>query len=261
VSHELRAPLNAIIGYSELMTERGLPGGRFGAQDRASAGRSGQQQGLGDPNYAGIIRETGEHMLGLVSTLLDLSTIEAGHYDLAPEPLDVAELVSEGCRTMELVAGRAGVAIAQDVAPNLPELQADRRACLQILLNLLSNAVKFTPAGGLVTVQARRDGERITLTVRDTGVGVLPGELPRLGEPFYRTPAGRSRSRSGCGLGLSVVRNLAALHGGRVHIASDPGAGLSATVSLPIDSAGCRATARIHTLPLGRGSIPLARAG
>jgi cell cycle sensor histidine kinase DivJ len=238
VSHELRTPLNAIIGYSEVLMGRGAPVSVDQRQD-----------------YAEIIHQSGQHMLGVVTTLLDLSTIEAGRYDLHLESIDVADLVSEGCRLVSLSAHRAGVALAQDVAPGLPELRADRRACRQILLNLLSNAVKFTPEGGLVTVQARRDGDRLALTVCDTGVGVCETELPRLGNPFYRAPSARSRQEKGTGLGLSVVRGLVGLHQGRISLSSAPGDGMSVSVSLPFDAGHSpRATmpAEVHTFTRAR---------
>ncbi|HEY8382779.1 MAG TPA: PAS domain-containing sensor histidine kinase [Microvirga sp.] len=235
VSHELRTPLNAILGYSELLM-----------------GRQGAESGRGGADYAEIIHRSGHHMLGVVSTLLDLSTIEAGHYALSPEPIEVAELVAEcGC-TMRLAADQAGVAIAEDVAPNLPPLHADRRACQQILLNLLSNAVKFTPRGGLVTVQVRQEGTHLSLAVRDTGIGVLATELPRLGVPFFRAAAARSRCEKGSGLGLSVVRGLVALHGGRLTIASTPGDGTSVTVVLPLEAkAGEPHAEPVAVLPFG----------
>jgi cell cycle sensor histidine kinase DivJ len=237
VSHELRVPLNAIIGYSEMLMGRG---------GLALASLRGDQR----EDYAEIIHRSGQHMLGVVSTLLDLSTIEAGHYGLSPEPIEVDELVEDCCRLMSLSADRSGVALAQDIAPGLPELRADRRACRQILINLLSNAVKFTPKGGLVTVQARRDGNRIVLAVRDTGVGVCAAELPRLGDPFYKGASGRNPAEKGSGLGLSVVRGLVGLHDGQISIASAPGNGTTVTVGLPIDAghpARVAAPAKVHT--------------
>jgi cell cycle sensor histidine kinase DivJ len=235
VSHELRTPLNAIIGYCEMLM------GKCGAE------RVDQRQ-----DYAQIIHQSSQHMLAVVSTLLDLATIESGHYDLAPEAIDVASLVQDCCNLLSLGADRAGIVLAPDVVPDLPELYADRRACQQILLNLLSNAVKFTPKGGLITVQARRDGDRINFVVRDNGVGVCQTELPRLGAPFYKAASARSRAEKGSGLGLSVVRGLVGLHQGEMSIASAPGDGTMVTVSLPIDAgqpARLAMPPRIYTLP------------
>jgi two-component system, cell cycle sensor histidine kinase DivJ len=237
VSHELRTPLNAIIGYAEMLMGRG---------GIAAPARGDQRH-----DYAEIIQQSGHHMLGVVNTLLDLSTIEAGHYELAREPVEVSGLVQECCRYMALTADRSGVALAQDVAPGLPELTADRRACQQILLNLLSNAVKFTPKGGLIRVLARRDGDRIALSVSDTGVGVSESELPRLGNPFYKASSVASHAEKGTGLGLSVVRGLVGLHNGRISIASARGDGTMVTVSLPIDAsqpARPAMPAQVHTI-------------
>jgi cell cycle sensor histidine kinase DivJ len=142
--------------------------------------------------------------------------------------------------------------LAPDVVPDLPELYADRRACQQILLNLLSNAVKFTPKGGLVTVQARRESDRIAFVVRDNGVGVCQTELPRLGAPFFKAASAKSRAEKGSGLGLSVVRGLVGLHQGWMSIASAPGDGTMVTVSLPIDAgqpARSGMPAQVYTLP------------
>jgi cell cycle sensor histidine kinase DivJ len=234
-SQELRTPLDAIIAYAELMARRDSP------------------PAVGSPHdYPRLIGESGRHMLGVVSTLLDLATIEAGHYDLAPESLAMTELVDEGCRSMQVLAERAGITVVQAAAPHLPPVRADRRACRQILVNLLANAVAFTPRGGLITVQVRRDGDRVALAVRDTGIGVVPTELSRLAEPFYRASSALGCGERGSGLGLTVVRDLAALQGGRVTFAPGPGGGLAATVTLPIDAGRtnrAEEAARIHTLP------------
>jgi cell cycle sensor histidine kinase DivJ len=218
VSHELRTPLNAIIGYSEILMGKGGPS------------LADKREG-----YAQIIHHSGQHMLGVVNSLLDLSAIEAGHYNLAFETIDLAELVGECCTVMALPAEQGGLVLRQELAPGLPALVADRRACRQILLNLLSNAVKFTPRGGEVSVEVRHEADSIHLAVRDTGVGVAQDELPRLGMPFYQasTPA---RVQKGNGLGLSVVRGLVTLHQGRLRIASAPGSGTCVRISLPADA-------------------------
>jgi cell cycle sensor histidine kinase DivJ len=185
-------------------------------------------------------------MHGVVSTLLDLSAVEAGRAELDPESVSVAALVEESCRPLALMAEQAGVAIAREVPDGLPPLIADRRACQQILMNLVSNAVKFTPPGGLVTVHARREAEGLVVLVRDTGVGVQPSELPRLCEPFYRAGSTRACGKAGTGLGLAVVQGLVALHRGRLSLASSPGEGLCATVTLPLDPGLCRRTGRVR---------------
>jgi cell cycle sensor histidine kinase DivJ len=219
VSHELRTPLNAIVGYSEILMGKGGPA----LLDRQES-------------YAQIINQSGQHMLGVVNTLLDLSAIEAGHYNLAFEAIDLADLINECCTVMALPADQGDITLKQAIAPGLPELVADRRACRQILLNLLSNAVKFTPKGGEVTVEVRHDGGCVTLAVLDTGIGVTEADLPRLGMPFYQGSGRSSRAEKGNGLGLSVVRGLVTLHQGRFRIASSPGRGTCVKISLPIDA-------------------------
>jgi cell cycle sensor histidine kinase DivJ len=218
VSHELRTPLNAIAGYSEILMGKGGPS----LLDRRES-------------YAQIIHQSSQHMLGVVNTLLDLSAIEAGHYNLAFEPIDLAGLIDECCTVMALPADQCGILLKQELAPGLPALVADRRACRQILLNLLSNAVKFTPQGGQVTVEVRHEGDAVTLAVRDTGVGVAQDELPRLGMPFYQGST-QARPGKGNGLGLSVVRGLVTLHQGQLRISSAPGNGTCVRISLPVDA-------------------------
>jgi cell cycle sensor histidine kinase DivJ len=236
VSHELRTPLNALIGYAEMLTGRGTHGIAPASPDRAA-------------DYAEIICQSGQHMLGVVNTLLDLSTIESGHYKLSPEPIAVGAAVEECCRYLTLTAERSGVALVKDLSAELPPLTADRRAFQQILLNLLSNAVKFTPKGGRVTVGAHLDGGHLALTVRDTGVGVCESELPRLGNPFYRGTAAATFAEKGSGLGLSVVRGLVALHSGRMSIASARGDGTSVTVMLPVGSGPVQLPGETGTAP------------
>jgi cell cycle sensor histidine kinase DivJ len=130
-------------------------------------------------------------------------------------------------------AARAGIELASAVEPGLPELNADRRAVRQILLNLLSNAVKFTGTGGRVECGARREDRAVLLWVRDTGIGIAPDDIPRLGAPFFQAETGYNRRHEGAGLGLSVVKGLVRLHGGTVSIDSAPGAGTTVTVTLP----------------------------
>jgi cell cycle sensor histidine kinase DivJ len=127
----------------------------------------------------------------------------------------------------------------------LREIVADKRACKQILLNLLSNAVKFTPEGGRVTVVARQDGSFFEINVADTGIGVAPTELQRLGDPFFQARSTYDRPYEGAGLGLSIVRGLVGLHGGAISFASAPNEGSSVTVRLPMD---CRQAERADAL-------------
>ena len=233
VSHELRTPLNAIIGYAEILMGRG----NLVLLERRES-------------YAQIIHQSGEHMLGVVNTLLDLSAIEAGHYGLAFEPVAMSGLVRESCAVVALRAEQAGVSLVVDLPDDLPEIIADRRACRQMLLNLLSNAVKFTPHGGEVRVEARRDGDCVALSVHDTGIGVAQEDLARLGVPFYRGAARSRPEEKGSGLGLSVVRGLVALHRGSIRIGSTPGDGTVVRLTLPIDGHRDSNVVDVATAPL-----------
>ncbi|HVB89263.1 MAG TPA: PAS domain-containing sensor histidine kinase [Beijerinckiaceae bacterium] len=229
VSHELRTPLNAIIGFSEMLsTEDLLPG------DPAKS-----------MEYAQIIHSSGQHLLAVVNSILDMSKIEAGRFDILPEPFDLTQLVDSCCDMVSLKAREGAVQIVRACSAALPELVADKRACKQILLNLLSNAVKFTPSGGRVTIEAHVEGASIVIGVADTGIGVGARDLPRLGDAFFQARSSYDRPYDGTGLGLSVVRGLVGLHGGVIAIESAPGEGTCVTVRLPAD---CR-SARFSSAP------------
>lgn len=217
MSHELRTPLNTILGYSELLA--GDLQGHLDATRRS--------------DYARIIHESGQHLLGLVNDILDLSRVEAGAYELSPESLDVAGLVDGCLEMMSLEAVRRGVGLKVRVAPRLPSLCADHRALRQILLNLLSNAVKFTPKDGKVELTVRQRSGAIAFCVRDTGPGMSAGDVARLGEPFFQTGDMEHRS-AGSGLGLAVVRGLVLLHSGSFHVASTQGRGTAVTITIPL---------------------------
>ncbi|MGQ3673310.1 sensor histidine kinase [Xanthobacter sp. TB0136] len=216
MSHELRTPLNAILGFSELLsTEAGAP------LDEARKAE-----------YARIIHQSGQHLLGLVNDILDLSRVEAGAYVLEGEQVDVAALAS-GCITMLAVnAQQAGVALHLSSSRRMPVMMADQRALRQIMLNLMSNAIKFTPAGGQVRVSVHNRGDDLVLRVRDNGPGMKAEDVARLGEPFFQAGDRIQQSR-GSGLGLAVVKGLVNLHGGNFRVQSAPGKGTSVTIVLP----------------------------
>ncbi len=221
VSHELRTPLNAIIGFSEMLSMDET--GRLDAGKRAE--------------YARIVHASGNHLLDVVNTLLDISKIESGAMSIEREPLDLGVLAQDCCALMALRAETGGIALEHVLGPALPQVEGDRRALKQVVLNLLSNAVKFTPAGGRVTLAVVRDGDVIDLSVSDTGIGICAADLPRLGDPFFQAKGSYDRSHEGTGLGLSVVRGLVGLHGGRLSIESAPGVGTRVSVRLPVGGA------------------------
>ncbi|MDV2986414.1 UNVERIFIED_CONTAM: PAS domain-containing sensor histidine kinase [Methylobacteriaceae bacterium AG10] len=219
VSHELRTPLNAIIGFSDVLAGEGALS--------LSPERSRE--------YAGIIAQSGRHLLDVVNTLLDISRIRGGHFDFQPEPVDVEALLRGCCDLMRLKADASGITLVSAPVPAGFTLVADARACRQMLINLISNAVKFTPRGGRVEVMVRRGGAYLDIVVSDNGIGITEADLPRLGDPFFQVGGGYGRTHEGTGLGLSVVRGLAGLHGGAVSVESAPGKGTAVTVTLPLD--------------------------
>ncbi|MCJ2008559.1 PAS domain-containing sensor histidine kinase [Methylobacterium sp. J-092] len=243
VTHELRTPLNAIIGFSEVLAGEGAV---VLAPERAR-------------EYAGIIGASGQHLLSVVNTLLDMSRIQSGNFDYAPELVDAAALTRSCCDLMKLKADAVGVVLAQVAEPGPIEITADSRACRQVLINLISNAVKFTPAGGRVEVALRRTAAGLDLIVSDTGIGIREADLPRLGTPFFQAGSGGyKRTHEGTGLGLSVVQGLVGLHGGMIAIESAPDAGTTVTVSLP---RACRsAESPVGTAPLTARVRPAGRA-
>lgn len=219
MSHELRTPLNAIIGFSEILKNDAISNARI---DRRH-------------EYAKLIHASGEHLLQVVNGILDMSKIEAGMFNIAPEKMQIAPLIAGCCDMMSQLAAERDISIVRSLPDDLQEIVADIRACRQILLNLLSNAIKFTDGGGTVTVGARVDGKFMAIFVEDTGIGISEDDLPRLGTPFVQAEAVYSRQYGGTGLGLSMVKGLAALHGGRLLIESTPSIGTTVTVLLPVE--------------------------
>ena len=228
MSHELRTPLNAIIGFSEVMTRE-----MFG-----SLGPRYQE-------YSRLIHESGAHLLELINSVLDMSKIEAGKFELVEELFDLEETAESALRFLRIPAERAGVALTLAAQPGARLIFADRRAIKQILVNLLSNGVKYTPRGGVVAITAKAAGSGIEIMVRDTGTGISPTDLERLGKPFEQVENAQTRAKEGTGLGLALVKSLAQMHGGSAVLESVLGEGTTVTVRLPyaaVDVKGDRLT-------------------
>jgi len=218
MSHELRTPLNAIIGFSEVISAQ-----LFGP--------------LGSPKYkeyAEDILRSGRFLHDLISDMLDMVKIEAGHRNLHRETFAFAGDIDEALRMLRPRAETGGVTLDLDVrdAPNA--ISADRRAFKQIVLNLIGNAVKFTPAGGMVTVRLSSLGDDALLEVIDTGLGMSPAHLAKLGTPFFRAEDNpQAANVEGTGLGVALTKSLIEMHGWRLDFASELGRGTTVTVTMP----------------------------
>ena len=219
MSHELRTPLNAIIGFSEML------GSRTMRPTEADKQRE----------YAGIILQSGQHLLSVVNSVIDMSKIQSGTFSIIPEPFDLTPLVEQCCDMIRPKAIETKIAVVQDCPAELEPLVGDRRACKQVLLNLLSNALKFTPKEGTITIKVRPEGAAYAITVSDTGIGIREEDLACLGDAFFQARSSLSRPYEGTGLGLSLVRGLVGLHGGSIAIDSALDEGTSVTVRLPLD--------------------------
>jgi len=219
MSHELRTPLNAIIGFSEIMES-----GMFG-----TLGSEKYQE------YCHDILTSGHYLLEVINDILDMSKIEAGRMKLDMEPLDLSKTLAESLR---VVSGRANdkhLLLDADIERAIPVV-ADRRATKQIIVNLLSNAVKFTPDGGKIVVRSRLLSDSIVLMIADTGIGIAPNSLRRLGRPFEQVESQLTKTYHGSGLGLAIARSLTNLHGGSMRLRSKLGTGTVVCVSLPRDA-------------------------
>jgi PAS domain S-box-containing protein len=218
MSHELRTPLNAIIGFAEIFKEEAL----------GPLGSSRYRE------FADDIHDSGQHLLGIINDVLDMSRIEAGEHRLRPEPVDLGSVVGSCLHMLRDQAGNAGVTLVDASGP-LPEiLVADRRALMKILLNLLSNAVKFTLTGGRAVVGSHRDDSgALLITVTDTGIGIAPDALVHVFDPFHQADMGLNRRHGGAGLGLALCRALMDMHGGTIALASTPGQGTTVTLRFP----------------------------
>ncbi|MCB1556240.1 MAG: PAS domain-containing protein [Alphaproteobacteria bacterium] len=220
MSHELRTPLNAIIGFSEMM-------------QRQLLGPIGTEKYM---DYIAGIRESGEHLLDLISDILDMSKIEAGKYELDLEKLNLAKVVHLAAHMMEGRALEGQIRLETLIDNETLEIVADRRAVMQILLNLLSNALKFTQPDGVVQISCQERKDDLLLTVSDTGAGIPAHRLKDIARPFEQASSHYTREHEGTGLGLAITKELAEMHGGRMKIASTLGVGTTVTVRLPYNA-------------------------
>ena len=218
MSHELRTPLNAIIGFSEMIVQ----------EDVLMIDAARRKE------YAQLINDSGQHLLGVVNGILDMSKMESGNFDISPEPFAPRAAVVNCCNLLALKARENGVDLVTRAPDDLPVMTGDPRAFKQIVLNLVANAVKFTERGGSVTVSASVEGPRLILRVADTGVGIAADDLKRIGDPFFQAGKTYQRKHEGTGLGLSIVKGLVGLHHGEIDVQSKVGEGTTVAVALPL---------------------------
>ncbi len=218
VSHELRTPLNAIIGFSEMIAH----------EDTL------QLDAVRRKEYAKLINDSGQHLLSVVNGILDMSKIEAGNFEISPEPFVPRGALMNCCNLLALKAREGGVDLVVNAPQELPEIIGDPRAFRQIVLNLVSNAIKFTERGGRVTISADVEEPHLMLRVSDTGVGIAADDLKMIGHPFFQAGKTYQRRHEGTGLGLSIVKSLVGMHGGELTFQSKVDEGTTVTVTLPL---------------------------
>jgi signal transduction histidine kinase/DNA-binding response OmpR family regulator len=227
MSHELRTPLSAVIGFSALMLEEPLEGTNRTVPDE----------------WIGHIHRSGDHLLGLINDVLDLTKIEAGRIELKPEDFDLGAALNESTEGLRPLSERKSISV--EVVSEPGSITADRGRLRQIIYNLLSNAIKFTPDNGRIRIEAGWDGDDAHIAVTDTGVGIAEEDLERIFEEFSQVGDQKARE-AGTGLGLALSRRLAEAHGGHLLVSSQPGAGSRFELVMP----GSRAHATARTEPV-----------
>lgn len=223
MSHELRTPLNAIIGFSDVM-------------------RLGVLGPVDNPVYAEYVDsiwDSGTHLLSIINEVLDLSKVEAGHFDLAPENLLLVPLAEQAIRLLQEKAMRQRLDLRLAVEVDPGTVRVDPLRMKQVLLNLIGNSLKFTPAGGSVTLGLGRDPDGVWVKVADSGIGMKPCDIQRVLEPFVQVDDQATRRHSGTGLGLPLAKKFIELHGGTLAVDSAPGQGTTVTIRLSSAATAC----------------------
>jgi signal transduction histidine kinase len=216
MSHELRTPLNAIIGFSEVLTDR-----MFGDLNEK------QEEYLKD------IYASGTHLLSLINDILDLSKIEAGRMELELTDFHLPTALDNALTLVRERAGRRSIALHTNIDNRLGEIQGDDRKIRQVVLNLLSNVIKFTPEGGRIELGAVPKDGLVEVSVSDTGVGIAPEDQEKVFEEF-RQVGTADKKAEGTGLGLTLCRKFIELHGGKIWVKSQVGAGSTFTFTIPV---------------------------
>ncbi|NRR33337.1 response regulator [Oxalobacteraceae bacterium] len=219
MSHELRTPLNSSLILSKLLAEN-------------AAGNLSEEQ----VRFASTIYSAGNDLLNLINDILDISKVEAGKLELVPEVLPLRHVVESMAQVFQPLADQKQLAFAVQIAPGLPStLISDRQRLEQILKNLLSNALKFTSAGRIALDVSSHDGDSLSFSVQDSGIGIRSEDQQSIFEAFQQADGTTSRKYGGTGLGLSISRDLAGLLGGAITLCSEPGKGSTFTLTVPLE--------------------------
>jgi signal transduction histidine kinase/CheY-like chemotaxis protein len=245
MSHELRTPLNAVIGFSEMMSSEAF-------------GPIGHERYRG---YAKDIHDSGSHLLAIINDILDVAKAESGTFELFEETFDCRETINEAAMMLRQRISEAGLTLELELPPGMVRLRADRRRTRQVFLNLIHNAVKFTPSGGKIRIHAACDTKSgLTVTVKDTGIGIARENLKKVLQPFVQVGGTARRSPEGTGLGLPLVQAMMQRHGGRFELDSEPGRSTTARVIFPPErlvgdnAPGVPAPGQDLTMAAGRGA-------
>ena len=217
MSHELRTPLNSIIGFSDLLYEQAY--GELSEKQLRSVGN---------------ISKSGKHLLNLINNILDLSKVEAGKLELDYKEFELASKLNMIKSLLSPIADRKSIQIEIDMDSNLTYVCADEARFIQIMHNLVDNAIKFSYENGLVKIGARRKGDLVEITVKDTGIGIKAEDQDKLFKPFSQVDSFFSKQFQGTGLGLSLVKQIVSLHGGYVWFRSNPEEGTTFAFTIPI---------------------------
>jgi len=224
LSHELRTPVNAIMGFGSIL-------------DDEVAGPLSPEQHL----YLSKILQGSEMLLALIDDLLDMSRIEAGKFTLTPIPMHFPEVCQDVVSTLTPLAWQKGLTLVVHVPEPLPTLEADPQRVGQVLTNLVNNAIKFTPVGGRITLRAETAGQELRCEVQDTGIGIAPEDIPKLFQRFTQVDMSSTRQIGGTGLGLSIAKALVEAHGGSIGVRSERDQGSTFWFTLPLSQVNCAA--------------------
>ena len=234
ITHELRSPINTINGYLDLALE-------------GMAGELNQQQ----REFVQRARAGSEHLYALIEDLLLISRADAGQLRLNRDVIRLPEIIDHAIEELELLAMDNEISVRVEIASDFPQIYADAIRMQHVIRNLINNALRFTPPGGNIAISAhvnntpietantvsatlKRDKKQVEVHIRDTGYGIAPEYQERIFERFYQIPVAHSERVGGQGLGLTVVKTIIELHGGRISVESMPGTGSTFTFTLPL---------------------------